>query len=217
MFFYSLALFSVLAVSTPAAQNMPQAGSGAASSQNAQSSTGVPSPPSQAPPEGMQTAWDIRQMLTALNTQNQKLKPLMDGMHPQEWLANGAPPTYASQYLDTRSRLEDVTRSIKNLSQKTESLAAALDTYFRMEALETGERSLVECIQKYGERKTAEQLSALMAEDFTTRQKFREYLRDLSTEREQEFKIADEEAQRCRGMISKEPPPVSDLRRNRKK
>ena len=156
-------------------------------------------------------------MLTVLDSQNQKLKPLIDQMHPQEWLANGAPPTYASQYLDARSRMEDVMRAVKNLSQRTESLSAALDTYFRMEALEIVGRSLVECIQKYGERKTAEQLSTLIAQNFTNRQKFREYLRDLSSEREQEFKVADQEAQRCRGMISKEPPPESDVRRNRKK
>ena len=178
-------------------------------------STGTPE---LAPPQGLQTPWDIQQMLAVLNKQNQQLKPLLDRMHPQQWLDNGAPAAYASQYLDARSRMDDVIRSVTNLSQHTDSLSSALDTYFRMEALETVARSLVECIRKYGERPMAEQLSTLIAQNFTSRQKFREYLRDLSTQREQEFKIADEEAQRCRGMISREPAPSSNQAgRNRKK
>lgn len=165
--------------------------------------------------QGLQAPWDIRQMLADVNAQNQKLKPLLDQMHPQQWLDNGAPPAYASQYIDTRSRLEDVARSVANLEQHTESLSAALDSYFRMEALEVVSRSLLECIRKYGEHTTAEQLSALIVKNYTTRQKFRDYLRDLSVQREQECKIADEEAQRCRGIISKEPPPTTGTRRSR--
>jgi hypothetical protein len=176
-----------------------------------------PAPPAAQGPsiQGMQAPWDIRQMLADVNAQNQKLKPLLDQMHPQQWLDNGAAPAYASQYIDTRSRLEDVVRSVANLGQHTDSLSAALDSYFRMEALEVVSRSLLECIRKYGERTTAEQLSALIVKNYTTRQKFRDYLRDLSVEREQEYKIADEEAQRCRGIISKEPPPSAGTRRSR--
>ena len=51
----------------------------------------------------------------------------------------------------------------------------------------------------------ADQLAALISQDFGNRQKLRQYLSELSVEREQEFKIADEEAQRCRGIISREP------------
>lgn len=169
------------------------------------------------PPQGLQAPWDVRQMLQEMNAQNQKLKPLLDQMHPQQWLDNGAPPAYASQYIDTRLRMEDVIRSVTNLGQHTDSLSAALDTYFRMEALETIARSLLECIRKYGEHATAEQLSSLLGQNFTTRQKFREYLRDLSVQREQECKIADDEAQRCRGMISREPPAPSGTRKTRQK
>jgi hypothetical protein len=175
-----------------------------------------PAPTAQATPiQGLQAPWDIRQMLADVNSQNQKLKPLLDQMHPQQWLDNGAPPAYASQYIDTRSRLEDVVRSVANLGQHTDSLSAALDSYFRMEALEVVSRSLLECIQKYGEHTTAQQLSTLIVKNYSTRQKFRDYLRDLSVQREQECKIADEEAQRCRGIISKEPPPVTGTRRSR--
>jgi hypothetical protein len=167
------------------------------------------------PPEGLQAPWDIRQMLTALNAENEKMKPVLEQMHPQQWLDNGAPPAYVSQYQAARTRMDDVIRSVKGLSQQTDSLSAALDTYFRMESLEISARSVYECVKKYGERTSAEQLSEVIAQNFNNRQKFREYLRDLSVQREEEFKIADEEAQRCRGMISKESPSTTS-RKSRK-
>lgn len=170
----------------------------------------APPPPRVAPrPEGLQAPWDIRQMLAALNAQIAKMQPVLENMHPQQWLDNGAPPAYVGLYQNTRTRMDDVIRAVKNLSQQTDSLSAALDTYFRMEALETSARSVYDCVKKYGERTSAEQLSAVISQNFENRKKFRDYLRDLSTEREQEFKIADEEAQRCRGMISRESPAPS--------
>jgi hypothetical protein len=183
-----------------------------------QSGAAASSPPAShvAPPAGLQAPWDIRQMLAALNAQNERMRPLLEQMHPQEWLDNGAPPAYVSQYQDARTRMDDVIRAVQNLSQQTESLSVALDTYFRMEALETVARSVDECIRKYGERQTADQLSALIGQNFDNRQKFREYLRDLSVQREQECKIADEEAQRCRGMISKEAPSSGNTRKSHK-
>src|ERR1700745_561011 len=54
------------------------------------------------PPQGLQAPWDIRQMLSELNAQNAQLKPLLQKMHPQQWLDNGAPPAYASQYMDAQ-------------------------------------------------------------------------------------------------------------------
>jgi hypothetical protein len=166
--------------------------------------------------QGLQAPWDVKQMLNELNAENEKLQPLIARMHPQQWLDNGAPPTYASQYLEARTRMEDQIRAVKRLSLQTESLPVALDTYFRMEAFEVIARSLGECIQKYGDRDMAQELSRLAAQEFTDRQKFREYLRDLSTERDQEFKVADEEAQRCRGIISGEPPISQGRKTGRK-
>ncbi len=161
------------------------------------------------PAAGLAAPWDVKQMLADLNARTQKLKPLLDQMHPQQWLDNGAPPTYVNQYYDTKARVDDTVRSAMALAQNTESLSLALDTYFRMEALENVARSLEQCIRRYGERRVADQLAALIAQDFNNRQRFRNYLGDLSIEREQQFKVADEEAQRCRGMISKEPPSRS--------
>jgi len=103
------------------------------------------------------------------------------------------------------TQLNEVRAASKQLSQKTESLPLALDTYFRLEALEVTSRSLQEAVTRYGDRFTADQMNGLIARNFSRRERFRDYIRDLAATSETNFKLADEEAQRCRGIISREP------------
>jgi hypothetical protein len=127
-------------------------------------------------------------------------------MNPQEWVnKKGASAVYIQQWQMAHTQLNEVTAASKLLAQKTESLPLALDDYFRLEALEVTSRSLEEAVSRYGDRFTADQLNGLIARNFSRRERFRDYIRDLATTSENNFKLADEEAQRCRGMISREP------------
>ena len=184
---------------------------GAQQQQTAGQNQAVPVPPPQAisaqkAPAGLEAPWDVKQMLSDVAAQNQKFKPLLNEMKPQQWLTNGAPPSYVNQYQQAQSRVDDAIRAAGALSVQTDNLPLALDAYFRMEALEYVARSLEQCVRRYGERRQADELATLLAQDFSQREKLRNYIQNLSTQRDQEFKIADQEAQRCRGMISKEPP-----------
>lgn len=156
---------------------------------------------------GLESPWDARSIVDAVVKDDEQLQPLLSEMNPQQWYdKRGAPTTYIVQWQTAQRQLKDVLYSARLFSQKTESLSLALDTYFRLEALEVTARSLDEGAQKYGTRAIADKLSELIAHNFNNRERFRDYIRDLATSTEQNFKIADEEAQRCRGMISKEPP-----------
>lgn len=167
-------------------------------------------PPQTPAPAGLESPWDLRNILTALVKDNEQLKLVIAQLNPQQWYdQKGAPSTYIVQWTTAQRQVNDVVVASRLLSQNTESLSQALDTYFRLEALETSARSLDEGAHKYGDRATADKLSELIGRNFSNRERFRDYLRDLATSKEQDFKIADAEAQRCRGMISKEPPAVS--------
>jgi len=158
---------------------------------------------------GIETPWDARKLLLELNSRNQQLKPLLESIDPQTWYdQKGASGAYISQWHTAQDQLKYAEISVQKLSLETESIAACLDAYFRMEALESTERSLLEGVRKYGERTVAEQLEQLIARNFNDRERFRTYMVDLSSNKEHLFKIADQEAQRCRGMISKEAPPA---------
>jgi hypothetical protein len=157
-------------------------------------------------PTGLESAWTVRAILDELLKDNEKLEPLLAQMNPQEWYAKkGASEVYVQQWQTARTQLREAIAAAKLLSQKTESLPLALDAYFRFEALEFTCRSLQEAVTRYGERFTADQLNGLIARNFSRRERFRDYIRDSAATSETNFKLADEEAQRCRGIISREP------------
>ena len=159
------------------------------------------------PVAGLETPWSVQKIIAGLQKDSTQLQPLLQQISPQRWSdQKGAPTTYILQWQSAQQQLNDVMSVIKLFAQKTESLSAALDVYFRLEALEVTERALAEGAQKYDTRAISEQLNMLIAHNFDNRQRLRDYLRDLAATTEQNFKIADGEAQRCRGMISKEPP-----------
>ncbi len=159
---------------------------------------------------GLETPWDVQKILSNVASDSQQLQPLLAQINPQQWYdQKGASTTYIIQWQTAQQQLKDVLVRTRELSQKTESLSLALDTYFRLEALEVTTRSLQEGAQRYANRATADKLNAVIAHNFNDRERFRDYIRDLAASTEQNFKIADEEAQRCRGIISKVPAPSS--------
>lgn len=171
--------------------------------------------PSQTPPSlsrqqslaesGLQNPWDVRKILTELLNESEQLQPVLVHLNPQQWYdQKGAPTTYIAQWQTAQRQLNDVKYATNQLQQKTESLSLALDLYFRLEALETTTRSLAEGAQRYADRSSADKLNALLAGNFNSRERLRDYLRDLTTSTEQNFKIADSEAQSCRAEMSKQ-------------
>jgi hypothetical protein len=160
------------------------------------------------PVAGLETPWDARKIVAAVEQSDENLRPVLTKLTPQRWYdEKGAPSTYIVQWQAAQQQLNDVANTTRVLEQKIDSLPAALDVYFRMEALDVTARSLNEGAQRYADRATADQLSRLIAQNFTNRERFRDYIKDLASSTEQNFKIADEEAQRCRGIISQQPMP----------
>lgn len=155
---------------------------------------------------GLEAPWDVRAFVTAIQQNADRLRPLLAEMHPQQWYDDkGAPSTYILQVQQAQQQLTDVTLAGNNFAQKTDSLSAALDEYFRLEALDVTTRSLQQGARQYGPRGLADRVDVLLAQNFSSRERLRDYLRELAATNEQNFKVADEEAQRCRAMISSEP------------
>jgi hypothetical protein len=157
---------------------------------------------------GVQTAWNVKVIIDRLIEDNEHFEPVLDAIHPEEWTAKGASPVYVQHLQQAKQQVRDVVITSKMLSVKTEQLSLALDEYFRLEALDSTARSLEEGLRRYADRSSADKLSALIAHNFSAREQFRDYLSSLATSQEQSFKVADQEAQRCRGIISREPAPA---------
>src|SRR5947209_5087618 len=171
----------------------------------------------QVPAVGLEAPWDVRKILTDLEKNTSELGPLLQQLNPQQWVnTKGAPSTFIIQWQTAQRQLMDVSVTAHQLAQKPENLSMSLDVYFRLEALDVTTRALNEGVQKYADRSAADKMNALIARNFDSRQRFRDYVRDLAASLDQNFKIADEEAQRCRDTISREPKPSSKIRSSRR-
>src|SRR5580698_5662355 len=82
-------------------------------------------------PAGVSAEWDISKSVAALSAQAARLKPILDQLRPQEWVAKGAPETYVSQWKGAEDELGYLVNSAKSLEKQPERLTVALDTYFR--------------------------------------------------------------------------------------
>lgn len=171
----------------------------------------------QIPDVGLQNAWDVRKTIASVQRDTADLRPLLAQLSPQKWAdEKGAPTTYIIQWQAAQQQLNDAVNVATLFAQKPDSLSKGLDMYFRLEALETTERALAEGAQRYDSRTNAAKLSLMIAHNFADREGLREYLSELATSTEQNFKVADQEAQRCRGAIIQQdlPPSSRKTRKN---
>jgi len=154
---------------------------------------------------GVPTEWDVQKLVEGIASQSARVQPLVDKIRPKEWVAAGASNTYIQQWDSARAQAAALKLSSDNLVREPTRLSAALDTYFRLQNLETAMASLLDGVRKYQNPALADLLRSVLSENSASRQQLRQYLTDLAAIKEQEFKVADQEAQRCRESISRQP------------
>jgi hypothetical protein len=159
-----------------------------------------------AAPGGVSSEWDIRKLLESLDLETQHLKPIIDQVKPDGWPAKGAPSTYIAQWKSAEAELHYLLSSSEALSRQPDKLTLALDTYFRMQALESTVGSVMEGVRKYQNPALANLMQQALGENSANRDRLRQYVQDLATEKEQELQVADREAQRCRDKLVRQPP-----------
>jgi hypothetical protein len=156
-------------------------------------------------PSGVSSEWDVRKLLESLDLQTQHLKPIIEQVQPQKWLADGAPDTYVAQWKTAQDQLRYLLSSSETLAKQPDRLTLALDTFFRMQAMEITFGSVIEGIRKYQNPALADLVHAFVAENSNNRDMLRQYIQDLAAQKEQEFRVADREAQRCREASIQQP------------
>ena len=158
-------------------------------------------------PSGVSAEWDISQTVSALSAQARRLKPILDQLTPREWVSQGAPVAYEAQWQGAQDDLGYLVDSAQALEKQPERLTLALDTYFRLQSIEVRLNSLVTGVRNYQNPAVGDLLVGVLGENSANRDKLRQYITDLAATKEQEFKIVDQEAQRCRGALTR-PAPV---------
>jgi hypothetical protein len=157
--------------------------------------------------QGVASEWDARKLIDALSAQAQHLKPVIDQVKPADWQSKGASETYVAQWNTAQAQLKYLISASEQFSRQPERLPLGLETYFRMQAVESALGSLTEGVRKYQNPALASIMQSVIAENSTNRDRLRKYLQDLATQKEEEFQVADREAQRCRAALLKQPAP----------
>jgi uncharacterized membrane protein YccC len=172
----------------------------------------------QAGDKGLQPEWDVRKDLANLAAAVQRLKPVLDQVKAQEWMAKGAPQAYVGQARSAQAEVGYLIQSVQTLQQEPDKLSAALDAIFRMENLEAILGSLIQGIRRYQDPAVGDRLAGVVAQNANYREKLRQYVMDLAKDQEAEFKVMNEETQRCRAALLKQPPaPAKSVKKTEKK
>lgn len=152
---------------------------------------------------GLTTPWDFKKTFENLTSYSKRLHPMLDQVKPSAWA--DAPEGYGAQQQLVKSQLDSITILTQNLMKDPERLPMVLDLFFRYENFDITLASLVEGVRRYQNPAVADLITGLRNENSPARQSLKNYLVELASTKDQEFRIADEEAQRCRGTILKSP------------
>ncbi|MDQ6666480.1 MAG: hypothetical protein M3Z23_19035 [Acidobacteriota bacterium] len=157
-------------------------------------------------PQGLAADWDISKTLRGISAHIAQLQPILEQIRPKEWIAKGAPDTYLEQWQSSVSQANSLAASAQTLARHPEKLPDSLQILFRIQSLDSSMNSLKEGLRKYQNPALADLLDGVAAENTVNRDKLQQYVLDLATQKEQQFQVADREAQRCRESLSKEVP-----------
>lgn len=167
--------------------------------------------------QGVENEWDVRKLLSSLGGGARRLKPLLDQSNPGEWADKTAGASYATQWKTAQNEIQYLTTTADALAKEPERLTVALETFLRLQSLETTLMSFTEGMRKYGNPAVAQLVEGTMRENGENRERLRQYLTELAKTKEQEFQIMDREAQRCRATLSRQPVPPPVQNRTKKK
>jgi hypothetical protein len=153
---------------------------------------------------GVAAEWEVSKDLTDLAAGAKSLEPVLKLVLPEMLKSNGAPETYLRQLNSTLNQMQHLNAAVDRFARQPDKLTAALEAYFHMQSTEQLAASLAEGIRNYQSPDLANKLTEALAANSVHRDRLRRHIMDLAAQNEQEFEIADAEAQRCRGMISRQ-------------
>jgi len=169
----------------------------------------IAAPMALAQPVSLPPEWEVRKLLGELAEQAKKLGPILAEIQPQEWVSKGAPEAYEAQSKAVRAEVDYLLRTAGDFSKKPERITSALEVFFRMQAIDSMLDSLEKGVRQYQNPALADLLRSRMGENAVYEERLRGYIVQLAAVKEHELNVMNEEAQRCRTQISRQPPAKS--------
>jgi hypothetical protein len=153
---------------------------------------------------GVAAAWDVAANMGAMQEDVRKIEPLLRRVDTPHWLSRGAPEAYARQLASSQEAVQQLVAAADKLARNPEQLTVALETFFELERMELLLNSLREGVRKWQSQDLANQFTQVLGANILHRDRLRQHIRDIAATRETEYRTANEEVQRCRGMLLKQ-------------
>ena len=157
---------------------------------------------------GLESDWDIAVILRQIGAHATRVLPLLERADARQWAAKGAPEAYAAQLQSSKEQAQALADGVKEMAANPEALSGELQVLFREQSLEILLNSVAEAMRKYQNPAAAQELVAMAAESGADRDRLEQYVVNLASEREKEYQVMDQEAQRCRALVLAPPPPA---------
>jgi uncharacterized membrane protein YccC len=155
----------------------------------------------------------IQSIFTGISKHAARIEPMIQQLHPAEWVAKGAPQTYVAQWNSTIEQLNVIQTEMSALAQRPDQLVELMRALFRVQASQKVVASLMEGLRRYQNPALAELIESVAAEDQSSLDNFQRYLVELATDRQQQYDVVEHEAQRCRSTLVGPPPTSKTTRR----
>ncbi|MBL0159262.1 MAG: hypothetical protein IPP47_19450 [Bryobacterales bacterium] len=153
---------------------------------------------------GIAPDWDLKPQVDKIGPEVQRLRPLLDQLQPEKWLAAGAPAAYEKQYKDCLTNIGYVQNAAGRLAAQPAKLTLAVETLVRLETLIQLSTSVSQAVRRYQNPAVAELLESEISAAGASRDWLRQHVSDLSALREKELEVSEQEAQRCRAQTLKQ-------------
>ncbi len=155
----------------------------------------------------------IQSIFTGISKHAARIEPMLQQLHPAEWVAQGAPQTYVAQWNSTIEQLNVIQTEMSALAQRPDQLIELMKALFRVQASQKVIASLMDGLRHYQNPALAELIESVAAEDQSSLDNFERYLVELATDRQQQYDVVEHEAQRCRSTLFAPPSTPKTTRR----
>ncbi len=142
--------------------------------------------------------WDLKPRIEKLSEAVGRLKPLLEGLDPSKWAADGAQESYGRQWRLCVDTVGHVQNAAARFAAQPDKLSLALETMFRLDGLLEQSASLTQGARKYQNPAVADLIESQANAVAGNREWLRQHIQELARTREVELEVAEKEAQRCR-------------------
>lgn len=155
---------------------------------------------------GLLPEWETRKLLTSLVDNAKKIEPLIAEIRPSDWISQGAPDAYQLQWQRVSQSIGGLQAASQKLAARPSKLTHALATLYGLESMQGYLGSLAAGVRKYQNPALADLVMGVSDENANNRETLKQYILELAVASEAEFNVMDNEAQRCRDMLVRQPP-----------